>query len=133
MSVRRQFSLLPEDEQFLADYGLPWETVIDGSPWVILHAFPAGPRYNHPNVSVAIRIETGYPDAQLDMVYFFPALARVDGVAIGAADSTQVIDGSTFQRWSRHRTSANPWKPGEDNLGTHIHLVEDWLDREFRK
>ena len=133
MTLRRQFDLLPEDEGFLNDYGVSWESVIDGSHWVLLHDFPAGDRYNHSHPIAAIRMETGYPHAGLDMVYFFPALSRKDGEKIGAADAVQAIDGRSFQRWSRHRTAQNPWKPGEDNLGNHIHLIEDWLDREFRK
>lgn len=133
MALRRQFALLPEDEEFLKEFGLPWETVIDGSHWVLIHEFPAGERYDHPGPMAAIRMETGYPNAGLDMVYFFPALARKDRKKIGATDAVQTIDGKSFQRWSRHRTSQNPWKPGEDNLGNHVHLIEDWLDREFRK
>jgi hypothetical protein len=35
MALRRQFDLLPADQQFLEDYGLPWETIVDGSQqWV---------------------------------------------------------------------------------------------------
>ncbi|MEQ1756320.1 MAG: E2/UBC family protein [Micropepsaceae bacterium] len=131
--MKRQFELLPEDEQFLKEYGLPWETVVDGSQWVLIHDLSTHEGYNHAKVTAAIRIETGYPNTRLDMVYFFPALARKDGRAIGATDSNQQIDGKTYQRWSRHRTDANPWKPGHDNLGTHIFLIEDWLQREFEK
>ncbi|GMU68257.1 MAG: hypothetical protein AMXMBFR37_05900 [Steroidobacteraceae bacterium] len=133
MTLRRQFELLPEDEQFLNELGLPWETIVDGSHWVLIHDFPTNGGYNHRLVTVAIRMETGYPQAQLDMAYFFPALGRIDGKPIGAADAKQAINGKAFQRWSRHRTAQNPWRPGEDNLGTHIHLVEDWLTREFKK
>jgi hypothetical protein len=131
MTIRRQFDLSLDDQRFLDEYSLPWETVIDGSRWVLIHEFPTGPGYNHPHVTAAVRLETGYPNAELHMVYFFPALARNDGKAIGATQATQRIDGKTFQRWSRHRTPQNPWKIGRDNLGTHILLVEDWLAREF--
>ncbi|MBK8840336.1 MAG: hypothetical protein IPO30_17015 [Hyphomonadaceae bacterium] len=131
--MKRQFELLPEDEQFLNEYGLPWEAVVDGSQWVLIHDLPTHEGYNHPKVTAAIRIETGYPNTRLDMVYFFPALARKDGRAIGATESNQQIEGKTYQRWSRHRTDANPWKPGHDNLGTHVFLIEDWLQREFEK
>lgn len=131
MSLRRQFDLLPEDQRFLDEYGVPWETLIDGSHWVLLHEFHAGVGYSHPQVTAAIRLETGYPNAELHMVYFFPGLARTDGKAIGATQATQQIDGKTFQRWSRHRTPQNPWRIGRDSLGTHILLVEDWLAREF--
>jgi hypothetical protein len=131
--MRREFQLPAEDEDFLREYGLPWEGIINGSPWILLHDFPTQPGYNHQRVTAAIRIETGYPNAALDMVYFFPALARLDGKPIGATQATQDLDGKTFQRWSRHRTSQNPWQNGRDNIGTHIILIEDWLEREFRK
>jgi hypothetical protein len=131
--MRRQFELLPEDEQLLNDYGLPWETVVDGSQWVLIHDFPTHEGYNHKTVIAAIRLETGYPNTPLDMVYFHPALARVDGRAIGATQAVQQISGTSYQRWSRHRTHQNPWRPAIDSLGTHIVLIEDWLQREFEK
>jgi hypothetical protein len=133
VSLRRQFQLLPEDEKFLNDYGLAWETVVDGSQWVLIHDFPTFGPYNHAKATVAIRLETGYPGTPLDMVYFHPHLARQDGKAIGATQVSQNLDSKSFQRWSRHRTPQNPWKSGEDNLGAHIFLIEDWLQREFER
>ncbi|MFT3938236.1 E2/UBC family protein [Rhodopseudomonas sp.] len=133
MPLRRQFDLPPEDIKFLDDYGLPWETVIDGSMWVLIHDFPTPPGYNHAKVTAAVRIETGYPNAELHMVYFFPALLRRDGHPIRCTDAQQHLDGKNFQRWSRHRTAANPWRIGQDNLGNHVFLIEDWLEREFEK
>lgn len=133
MELRRQFDLLPQDQKFLDDYDLPYETVVDGSKWVLIHNFPTPKGYNYERVTVAVRLETGYPDTPLDMVYFFPGLSRTDGRAINAANVTQMIEGKAFQRWSRHRTSVNPWKPGQDDLGSHIFLIEDWLEREFEK
>lgn len=131
--MRRQFNLLPEDEQLLNDYGLPWETVVDGSQWVLIHDFPTHEGYNHKTVIAAIRLETGYPNTALDMVYFHPALIRTDGRQIGATQAVQLIAGVSYQRWSRHRTAQNPWRPAIDSLGTHIVLIEDWLQREFEK
>ncbi|MGD9924476.1 MAG: E2/UBC family protein [Pseudorhodoplanes sp.] len=133
MSLRRQFDLLPEDQKFLEDYSLPWETVIDGSHWVLIHDFPAPEGYNHSKVTAAIRMETGYPNVELNMAYFHPALSRKDGKGIKATEAQQKLDGKSFQRWSRHRTGTNPWRVGQDNLGTHIFLVEDWLEREFER
>ncbi len=133
MSLRRQFDLPEQDQVFLNEYGLPWETIVDGSQWVLIHDFPTHEGYNHPRVTAAIRMETGYPNTELNMVYFFPALARTDGRQIGATDAKQVIDGKSYQRWSRHRSGQNPWKIGRDSLGTHVILVEDWLAREFEK
>lgn len=131
MTSRRDFAPLPQDQAFLDAYGLPWDTVVDQGHWVLIHQFRTHEGYNHQHATAAIRLETGYPDAQLDMVYFHPALARKDGRAIGATGHTQVIDGIPYQRWSRHRTSANPWRPGEDSLETHVLLIEEWLAREF--
>lgn len=134
MKWRRDFDLLPEDKQFLDDYALPWETIADGSQWVLVHDFSSQhDGYNMPRVTIAIRLETGYPNTELNMVYVHPALARKDGQPIGAINATQQIDGKAYQRWSRHRTPQNPWKVGQDALGSHIFLIEDWFAREFEK
>ncbi len=133
MEMRRSFDLGAEDEEFLTTYERPWETIIDGSHWVLIHNFTVPKGYNHETVTAAIRIEAGYPNAQLDMVYFYPPLKRLDGQPIGCSDAQQPLDGKIYQRWSRHRTAANPWKIGFDNLGTHIFLIEEWLEREFDK
>jgi len=134
MTLRRQFDLLPQDQQFLDDYGLPWETIFDGSQWILIHNFPTlHEGYSHETVIAAIRLETGYPMTGLDMVYFYPPLARKDGLRIGATEAMQAIDGKSYQRWSRHRTAENPWRPGQDSIGSHVILIEDWLAREFEK
>ena len=129
---RRDFDPLPQDRAFLDAYGLSWETILDDQGhWVLIHDFKTHEGYSHESVTVAIRLETGYPDAQLDMAYFHPALTRKDGQGIAKTEHIQTIGGVAYQRWSRHRTSANPWMPREDSLETHVLLVEDWLAREF--
>ncbi len=133
MSLRRDFELLKQDEDFLVEYGHRWETIADGSQWVLIHDFETHDGYDHPRVTVAIRLETGYPNTELDMVYVFPALARRDGKPINRTQKTQVIDGKQYQRWSRHRTAQHPWRVGVDHLDTHVLLVEDWFVREFRE
>lgn len=132
-ALRHQFQLPKSDVRFLKDYGLPWETVVDGSQWLMIYELLVPKGYNQPKVTAAIRIETGYPAAPLDMVYFNPALTRVDGHVIGATQYQQLIEGHNFQRWSRHRTIENPWISGKDSLGDHIILIEEWLSREFEK
>ena len=68
MELRRHFDLPEEDCVFLDGYGCQWETVVDGSHWLLLHDFPTiCDGYNHETVTAAIRIETGYPKAALDM------------------------------------------------------------------
>ena len=130
---RREFDLPAEDAEWLEACGMCYELVNDGAvPRVVLHDFPVPAGYNADAVSVNVRIETGYPDAQIDMAYFFPALVRLDGKPIGALCQDH-FDGKVWQRWSRHRTGTNPWRPGIDNLATHFALVENWLQREIAK
>lgn len=131
--MRRQFGLPEEDIAWLESRGLPYELVAEGGVLrAILYGVPVPFGYNTDVVTAYVRIETGYPDAQLDMVYFHPPLTRSDGRAIAAA-SEEHFDGRTWQRWSRHRTPANPWRPGIDNMATHFALISDWLERELKK
>ncbi|MBN8853701.1 MAG: multiubiquitin domain-containing protein [Sphingobacteriales bacterium] len=132
-SLKRDFSLPEEDEEYLNSLKLPWETVQDGqAQWVLIHSYTIPTGYNKERVLLGVRITPNYPDAQLDMLYFSPALSRTDGIAIGAV-SPLTITGVGFQQWSRHRTAGNPWRPGVDNLSTHVPLAEMWLKQEFIK
>lgn len=128
--MRRDFTLIEEDLDFLNDFGLQWETVrCPNGNWVIMHKYSVPPGYNIATVMVALKMEAGYPVSQIDMVYFFPALSLTSGKVIKALTPT-VIDGKNWQRWSRHRTGENPWRPGLDNITTHIQMVNFWLERE---
>jgi hypothetical protein len=98
--------------------------------WLIVRDFPIPSGYNTDKVDVALMIPPGYPAAQIDMAYFHPPLARTDGRGIKAL-SSQSIEGKNYQRWSRHRTGQNPWRPDVDDVSTHISLVSYWLEREF--
>ncbi|MCL1475741.1 E2/UBC family protein [Argonema antarcticum] len=129
--MRQQFRLPSDNEEYLNARSLSWETVIDNRVQrVIVYDFPVPPGYDRNNVDLNLRIETGYPDAQIDMVYFHPPLARSDGRPIKAI-TTEQFDGKQWQRWSRHRSVANPWRPGIDCIATHLGLVEEWLKKEL--
>lgn len=131
--MRRQFQLGEEDVEGLAARGLAWEAIVEGNTkWLILpeYSIPAG--YNHQTASVALRIKPSYPDDDIDMVYFYPPLALTSGKTIKQLTPSQ-IDGKQYQQWSRHRTSANPWRPGLDNVCTHLLQVDSWLERELKK
>jgi hypothetical protein len=131
--LRQDFRLPESDEAYLNQLGLPWDALKDGPiRWLILHDWRVPAGYNHERTSLALLIPDNYSDSQIDMVYFNPVLARKDGRPIGAL-STQSIAGSTWQRWSRHRTGANPWRPGVDDIASHLALVDEWLQREFAK
>jgi len=66
------------------------------------------------------------------MFWVDPPIARQDGRPIGAL-SSQLIEGTTWQRWSRHRTAANPWRPGIDCIETQTAFVDLELTKELSK
>lgn len=131
--MRREFKIPAEDEEYLMKSGLEWEAVREGGAGrLIIHGYPVPGGYNHEKISLNVRIDGTYPESQIDMVYVYPPLALTSGVTIGALANDQ-FDGKTWQRWSRHRTPQNPWRPGVDDLSTHLELVNHWLAREIRK
>ena len=130
---RRHFALPEEDLEWLSNAPHRFELVSEGGVLrVVLYEFPVPSGYNRRLADVNVRIDSGYPDTQIDMVYVHPALQRADGKPI-AAISSDDFDGKQWQRWSRHRTPANPWRPGIDNVATHFGLVEHWFARELKK
>ena len=131
--MRRAFQLAEEDEECLAALGLKWEAIIEnGTKWLVFPEYPIPEGYNHRVAAAALRIKPSYPDDDIDMVYFHPALALTSGKAIGQL-SPLALDGKQYQQWSRHRTAANPWRPGLDNVCTHLLQVNNWLERELKK
>jgi len=130
---RSQFQLSQDDTLFLNSLNLPWEAVNEGGiQRVIIHNFPVPDGYNHTHVKVNMRLDSGYPDTQIDMAYFYPALARTDSKQVKAI-ALDRFDGLEWQRWSRHRTHLNPWRPGIDNISTHVSAVSTWLASELEK
>jgi hypothetical protein len=129
--LRMDFRLPAADEEYLNGLAMSWETIRDGqNQWLIIHAWKLPNSYNASIVDLALLIPSNYSDSQIDMVYFKPALARSDGRGINAL-SQIVIAGQTWQQWSRHRTGLNPWRPGVDDVASHLGLVDEWLRREF--
>ncbi len=105
----------------------------DGSQrWLLVHHWTLPNGYNHLAVTAAVMIPSVYPEAALDMVYFRPHLQRHDGRKISALADHQIA-GEPWQRWSRHYSPQNPWRIGEDDLSTHLTLIDHWLAREFAK
>jgi hypothetical protein len=130
-SQRRMFALPEEDVEGLNAAGLAWETVTEGRcSWLLVHGLALPPKLGGTPVSVAISIPSGYPTAALDMAFMYPPVRRPDGRQIPATQASQALDGKHWQRWSRHYTATNPWRPGEYNTVTHLQLVRQWFDRE---
>lgn len=128
---RRQFRLLPVDEEGLTVRGLRWETVVSGGRrWLLLQDVKLPGGYQVETTTIGIEVPSSYPTAELDMFYCHPQLARRDGVTIPQTQVTELIEGLGFQRWSRHRGAIAPWRMGIDNIITHLALVEAALLRE---
>lgn len=128
--MRRHFDLPANDVEFLEATQLKWETVVEGpARWLLIHDRPTHAAYTPDVALTALKIVPGYPESALDMVWFSPALTAKEGHAIRRL-SLQQIDGRQFQRWSRHRTGENPWRPGLDDVASHLLVVDEWLARE---
>src|SRR4051812_46488219 len=109
-SLRREFDLPEDDRRALDAQGYEWEAlVVGGVQWILIRDWPVPGGFSSRFVTAAVRIVPGYPAAALDMIYVSPPLKRNDGVAI-AAVSEFLLDGATYQQWSRHYTAANPWR-----------------------
>lgn len=127
MEHRREFVLLPNDEEYLNNTFNDWESLASGR-WVLIHDFPVSVGFTVDKTTAAIALSPAYPVAPLDMVYFYPPVLRADGQTIPCTQVTQPIDGKEFQRWSRHYLPGT-WHPNEDDLATHVMAIGDWLVR----
>ncbi len=134
---RREFKLPAGDTEYLDGLGLTWEAIKQPpngtQQWLLIHDWKIPEDYNINSATAALIIDPQYSDTQIDSVYFFPTLKRKDGVAINNVAGETDLDGRKFQFWSRHRTQQNAWKPGVDDVASHLALVTEWLKREFNK
>jgi hypothetical protein len=130
-SGRRQHRLPAEDEESLDALGYPWEIISSGSIWLLIENYAVPEGYTVKNTTLALLIPPAYPAAEIDMAYFYPALAKTSGRGITAI-AMQQLDGKNFQRWSRHR-QAGDWQPGVDSIITHLSLVDNWLKEDVNR
>lgn len=131
-NCRRDFSLLALDQAFLEESKFSYDLIKKGNQqWLIIHNYPIPVGYNVESANLALLLPSNYPDTQIDMAYFSPSLSLNSKKAIPQTQHNANINGKQYQRWSRHRTSANPWRPGVDDLSTHLRCVENWLLREI--
>src|ERR1700728_1788822 len=113
-SLSQTFELPEAECRYLDQLGLTWECIKEGETrWLIVRGWQTPEGYNHRQVDLALLIPPLYPDAQIDMVYFRPFLARTDGRAIQKLTEC-VIQRERWQRWCRQRTQHKPWRSGND-------------------
>ena len=100
MTARRDLVLPPEDVEYLNASHPGWQTVRDGkASWLVLPDYSVPEGYNHSVATAALRLEPGYPDTQIDMVFFSPLLTRTDGKTVRATGTQRTINGDSFQQW----------------------------------
>lgn len=128
-SGAREFELPPDDCEHLVDIGLPWEAkIVSGQRWLVLRGWTLPRGFQVERADIALRIDPNYPMTQIDMAYFNPALSRPDGRELPAVTMVDVGCGQ-WQQWSRHRNS-DGWRPGIDNLESHLAFVSTFLIAE---
>jgi hypothetical protein len=131
--MRRDFKLPADDEVFLDSREADWEAIRDnGTQWLVIENYDLPSGYNVSQSSLALRIQDMYPDVQIDMAYFAPALARTDGKQMNALSLTTML-GKQWQQWSRHRVGEDAWQIGVDNVQRHLDYVRAFLEGELRK
>ena len=74
----------------------------------------------------------GYPGAQIDMFYTYPALILKTGQPIPSTQVSAVVGGTTLNGWSRHRGTQSAWDPQTDNVASHLALVESAMLKEVQ-
>ena len=133
-NLRKDFDLPEEDIQFLESLNLKWEAVQDGNARaVILYGFLMPQPFQPTEVNLMIKMPNDYTSgAALDMFFTDAAIIRADGIAIKALTESAAFHGKKWWQWSRHYPKGTKWRPGTDNLGTHISFVQHVLDEESR-
>lgn len=128
LPLRRDFKLLPRDEQYLNAVGHRWETrnTSEGGRWLVIHDYILPTGYSVAAVQLALNIPPTYPSTMLDMFYVYPSVRLANGTQIAQTEVVGHIDGVTFQGWSRHRS----WDPTTDNVVTQLAMADGCLLKE---
>lgn len=130
-SVQGNFEVLPNDRDYLSHAFKKFRTTIEnGRRWLIVEDYQLPDGYNHNTVALAVEIPIGYPQAQLDMFYTYPAVQLLTGQQPDRTEHRETIEGKNYQRWSRHRGQTSMWNPAVDSIITHFALIEEAIVRE---
>lgn len=129
-----QFEVLPKDDEYLKQVFGDFRTIIDqGRRWLVVENYQLPDGYSHKQVTLAIEIPSLYPQAEIDMFYTCPRIYLPNGVTPSCTEVEQIIEGKSYQRWSRHRSHVSQWNPVIDSVVTHFSLIEESLLREVQQ
>ena len=125
--MRRQFQLPQGDINTLEASGLAWESVVEPTgQWVLIQQRPLPAGFNIARTDVGLAIPPSYPDAQIDSVLFRDCPCPVNGAHLSKVTHYR-LDGCSWHHFCRHRSKLNPWRPGLDDIASHLALVDYWL------
>ena len=122
--------ILPEEDMdFLSsDYSDKWEELTEiGKTGLLIKDYPLPEGYTPRKTNLMLIIPDSYPVGMIDMFYFNPPVARQDGIGIAALADEPHFN-QQWQRWSRHYD----WRPGINNVSTHITYVRNELISELK-
>jgi hypothetical protein len=121
--------LAPSDQKVLDGLGLVYEVVVEhGLICVVIKDWPLPPGYQTEEADLLLRLPPGFPDAQPDMWWMDPPVARSSGSYPEAANLFEVYLGRNWQRFSRH-LNPGAWQPGRDSLASYLALIRADLNR----
>lgn len=125
------------DKEFLDAEGYRYSSYSEGANTLLVienYELPAG--YDPQTVELLLILPSSYPDGQIDMWWFSPAVVfsrtRTEPL------NTQVRQpfagytpepGRQWQRFSRHPK----WRPGVDNLTSYLRAVRSTMEHEARQ
>jgi len=125
--MRYEIQLPQADVIALNATKLRWETIRDGGyTWLIIHERPLPQGFDLSRTDTALSIPPMYPDAQIDSVWFSPCPRPRHGAPLHPLSDFR-FDGRTWLRLCRHRTKQNAWRPGVDDIASHLAHVDLWL------
>lgn len=129
MLVEEIEDLVPEiDRDFLAAKGYKFRVSrVAANVHLIIEDFPFPAAYSPRTSNLLIILPAGYPNANLDMFRTLPDVKLASGAWPANADTREVHEGVSWQRWSRHFNAA--WRQGIDNIQTFLASIRRELDK----
>lgn len=125
--------LLPDDDaEYLEEKGFDYEAHLEGGMiTLIIRDFELPDGYEPRRVELLLRLHPQFPQVAPDMFWTLPVVSHANGARPQATEIMESFQGRSWQRWSRHFTTAQ-WRPDRDNLRTYLRLIRTVLEREVR-
>jgi len=115
--------LLHADKDYLARKGYRYETFQHGQFLaLVIFDFELPPGYQISRADLLVLLPGGFPDAAPDMWWCYPWVKTITGADPLNANVAESIRDRTWQRFSRHFTTAR-WHPGRSGVESYVTLI----------